>query len=139
MSQNPPDRDRLNGISRNIIGCAYQVSNTLGNGYLEKVYENALAYELRSQGLRVEQQYPLKVRYERVIVGEYVADLVVDESVLVELKAVDGLNDVSPGLMPKLPQDNRATSLSTHQLRPAQSRSSTCCAQFLICPICTRN
>jgi GxxExxY protein len=94
MSQNPPDRDRLNGISRKIIGCAYQVSNTLGNGYLEKVYENALAYELRSQGLRVEQQYPLNVRYERVIVGEYVADLVVDESVLVELKAVDGLNDV---------------------------------------------
>lgn len=93
MAQNSLSRETLNSISRHIIGCAYTVSNTLGDGYLEKVYENALAYELRNRGLRVAQQPRLEVRYANVIVGEYVADLVVEESVLVELKAIKALDD----------------------------------------------
>ena len=55
--------DELNSLTETIIGCAIKVSNTLGTGFLEKVYENALAIELRRAGLKVEQQKPLKVFY----------------------------------------------------------------------------
>ncbi len=77
-----------------IIGCAYAVANTLGNGFLEKVYENALTYELKKRGLRVEQQCPVPVHYDDIIVGEYVADLLVADTVLVELKAVKNIEDI---------------------------------------------
>ena len=66
----------------------------MGAGFLEKVYENALAHELRKLGICVEQQAAIEVRYDNVIVGDYVADLVVERSVLVELKAVKALDDV---------------------------------------------
>ena len=70
------------------------VSNTLGAGFLEKVYENALVHELRKSGLRVEQQRPSVVTYDGVIVGEYAADMVVESSVIVELKAVNMVDQV---------------------------------------------
>lgn len=70
-----------------IIGCAYKVHNTLGPGFLEKVYENALRIELEKAGLRVKQQEPIRVIYDGQIVGEYYADLWVDERIVVELKA----------------------------------------------------
>ncbi len=73
-------------ITEQIIGCAFRVSNRLGVGYLEKVYENALAYELRKAWLDVEQQAPLTVLYDGVVVGEYFVDLLVQKSVVVELK-----------------------------------------------------
>ena len=81
-------------ITRRIIGCAYRVSNTLGSGFLEKVYENALAHELRKTGFGVQQQQAVQVRYDGIIVGDFVADLLVENCVLVELKAVQGLDDV---------------------------------------------
>ncbi|MFH1123647.1 MAG: GxxExxY protein [Pseudomonadota bacterium] len=87
-------RDELNKVSERVIGCAYQVSNTLGNGFLEKVYENALAHDLRKVGLAVEQQSPIQVFYDGVVVGDYVADLLVEKSVLVELKAVKALDQI---------------------------------------------
>ncbi len=68
--------------------------NGLGAGFLEKVYENALAHELRKTGLRVEQQHGITVHYDGVVVGEYAADLLVEDAVLVELKAVKGLDAV---------------------------------------------
>jgi len=74
-------------LTRKIIGCAYQVHNTLGAGFVEKVYENALRIELEQQGLRVRQQEPISVTYRGQVVGEYYADLWVDELVVVELKA----------------------------------------------------
>ena len=80
-------------ISERIIGCAFAVANTLGAGFVEKVYENALAYELRSGGVAVEQQAAVVVRYEGVIVGEYAVDLLVEGAVVVELKAVRGFDD----------------------------------------------
>ena len=88
------DERRLNEISEGVIGCAYNVANALGAGFLEKVYENALVIERRTKGLHGEQQKSIQVRYSGEIVGEYVADLVVEESVLVELKAVKALDDV---------------------------------------------
>ena len=74
-------------LTQKIIGCAYKVHNALGPGFLEKVYENALRLELEKLGLRVKQQEPISVEYEGQVVGEYYADLWVDERVVVELKA----------------------------------------------------
>src|ERR1044072_7616695 len=85
------DRVVLNRLSEKIIGCAFVVSNTLGVGFLEKVYENALAHELRKIGLQVEQQRPVDVDYDGVVVGVYVADLIVEGCVPIELKAAKGL------------------------------------------------
>ena len=78
-------------LTEKIIGCAYKVHNTLGPGFLERVYENALRIELEKLGLRVKQQEPINVIYDGQIVGEYYADLWVNESVIVELKAVQVL------------------------------------------------
>ena len=85
---------RINDLSRLVIGCALAVANTLGAGFLEKVYENALAYELRKHGLAVAQQGGVVVRYDGFIVGEYTTDLLVEDAVLVELKAVKALDTI---------------------------------------------
>jgi GxxExxY protein len=82
------EQDRLNQITEKIIGFAFKVGNTLGSGFLEKVYENALARELRKAGLKTQQQHPIQVIYDSVVVGTFDADLLAEESVLVELKAV---------------------------------------------------
>lgn len=84
----------FNDVTEKIIGSSFTVMNSLGSGFLERVYENALAYELRQAGLAVIQQKPIEVRYRDVLVGEYVADLLVENKVLVELKAAQGLEDV---------------------------------------------
>ena len=84
----------VNRLSERIIGCAFTVANTLGSGFLEKVYENALAHELRKAGLVVAQQRGIIVRYDGVIVGEYAVDLLVEDAVLVELKAIKALDDI---------------------------------------------
>ena len=81
-------------MSEKVIGCAYAVSNTLGTGFLEKVYENALAHELRQAGLQVDQQHEIIVHYDGVVVGEYAADLLVENLILVELKALRSLDNV---------------------------------------------
>jgi GxxExxY protein len=67
-----------NDLSERIIGCAMIVSNALGSGFLEKVYENALAHELRKAGLAVAQQRGIVVRYDGIIVGDYAVDLLVE-------------------------------------------------------------
>jgi len=81
-------------LTSKIIGCAYRVANELGSGFLEKVYENALAHELRKAGIKVEQQHGIVVLYDGVEVGDYVADLLVNNQVLVELKTCKDLDDV---------------------------------------------
>lgn len=77
-----------NLLTHKIIGAAYKVHNQLGAGFLEKVYENALRIELTKLGLQVQQQALIAVYYEGEIVGEYYADLWVEEQIIVELKAV---------------------------------------------------
>ncbi len=86
-------KEELDKWTERIIGCAFEVSNTLGTGFVEKVYENAHAHEMRKSGLRVLQQFPMKVSYDGIVVGEFVADELVEDAVLVELKAVAGLNE----------------------------------------------
>jgi len=88
------DARRLDEITERVIGCAYTVANTFGSGFLEKVYENALAHELRKAGYAVQQQWSIHVHYGEVVVGEYIADILVEESVLLELKAMKGLDDI---------------------------------------------
>ncbi len=89
MNTDRPERD---AISERIIGCAFTVANTLGSGFLEKVYENALALELRAAGLAVEQQRGMSVTYNGALVGEYFVDLLVEDAVLIELKTVRTLD-----------------------------------------------
>lgn len=76
-----------NELTEKIIGAFYRVYNTLGFGYLEKVYENALKIELLKQGLRVETQKSIRVYYSGQVVGEYFADVLVNGKVLVDLKS----------------------------------------------------
>ena len=83
---------RHSDITEKIIKAAYAVHNTLGFGFLEKVYQNALAIEIRKAGMNVQQEHPIVVYYENIIVGEYFADLVVDEKIILELKAVKELS-----------------------------------------------
>ena len=77
----------LSNLTEKIIGAAFQVHNRLGQGFQEKVYENALVEELRTNGLRIEQQKPLTVMYGGKPVGDFIGDLLIEGSVLVELKA----------------------------------------------------
>ena len=80
-------------LTDKIIGAFYKVYNRLGHGFLEKVYENALVMELRKQGLNVRQQSPIHVYYENELIGEYFADLIVDDKVIVELKAAEAIDE----------------------------------------------
>jgi GxxExxY protein len=87
------DESGVNRLSKRIIGCAFEVLNTLGAGFLEKVYENALAHELRKPELIVAQQQGVTVVYDGVVVGEYNVDLLVEETIIVELKAIKALDN----------------------------------------------
>lgn len=79
------------GLTQKIIGCAMTVHNTLGSGFLESVYQNALAYEMRKAGLEVECEKKIQVLYNNVIVGDFSADMLVQNLVLIENKAVQAI------------------------------------------------
>jgi len=81
-------------LTERIIGCAYTVSNGLGVGFLESVYEKALVHGLQKAELKAEQQVPLQVKYDGVVVGEFYPDIVVNSEVIVELKAVRAFEDI---------------------------------------------
>jgi GxxExxY protein len=84
----------INEISQEIIGKSFTVYNTLGSGFMEKVYENALVYELRKDGLFIEQQRPIEVYYEGQVVGSYFSDILVEGRVLVEVKAIKEVDKI---------------------------------------------
>lgn len=84
----------INDITYAINGAVFEVNRVLGPGFLEKVYENAVLIELRSRGLKAETQVPIKVLYKEDVVGEYVADILVEERVIVELKTVERLEKI---------------------------------------------
>lgn len=86
-------------ITRPIIGCAMRVINTLGHGLHEKPYENALCVELKSQGIAYEQQPRFPIYYRTVQVGEYVPDLIVERSVVVDTKTIETIGDLEVGRM----------------------------------------
>lgn len=78
-------------LTRRIIGCAMKVHRGLGPGFLESVYHQALIHELSKEGLHFVSERPVPVRYDGVLVGDFVADLVVEDFVIVEIKAVSDL------------------------------------------------
>lgn len=88
------EQDKMSQLTEKVIRCAFTASNTLGCGFLEKVYENALAHEFRKAGLKVDQQHAITVYYDEEVVGEYAADLLVEGVLLLELKAVRELDDI---------------------------------------------
>ncbi len=75
-------------LTEKIIGCAYRVYNKMGFGFLESVYEKCLMIELKKAGLHAESQVPINVEYEGEVVGEFVADILVEDAVILELKSV---------------------------------------------------
>ena len=81
-------------LTERIIGVFYRVYNELGYGFLEKVYERALAFEFREAGLSFERQVPIKVLYKGEDMGDYVADFIVEGKVIVEVKAMIGLTGI---------------------------------------------
>ena len=88
------DKAYYDSLTKQIIGCAYAVGNKLGHGFLEKVYENAMAIELAAGGLKAETQKPVKVYYEGQIVGDYYADILVEDEIILELKVVKALEGI---------------------------------------------
>ena len=78
-------------MTHKVIGCAYQVYNSLGFGFLESVYRRAMVIEIEISGMQVKQESPLKVHYRDQIVGDFFADLVVENELIVELKSVERL------------------------------------------------
>jgi GxxExxY protein len=75
-------------VTETIIGCAYRVYNKMGFGFVESVYEKCLLIELRNAGLNTESQKPITVYYESEIVGEFLADIIVNDAIILELKSV---------------------------------------------------
>ena len=79
-------------LTAKIIACAYKVHNTLGFGFLEAVYQNALLIELMKAGLQAEKEKKIKVYYQNQLVGDYAADIIVEDTVILELKSVKDLH-----------------------------------------------
>ena len=88
------DDTYFKSLTEQIIGCAYTVGNNLGCGFLEKVYEKALAIELIDSGLSIKTQGPIKVHYSGNVVGEYFADIIVENEIILELKAVMKIENI---------------------------------------------
>ena len=84
----------INEITYTINGAIFEVNNVLGPGFLEKIYENALLVELRNRGLKAESQFAITVNYKNKVVGEYYADLLVEDQVIVELKTVERIEKI---------------------------------------------
>jgi len=78
----------IHALTERVIGCAYNMHNDLGAGFLEKVYENAMCLELDRSGISVRQQAPIPVKYRGQVVGDFAADLLIEDRLVVELKAV---------------------------------------------------
>lgn len=87
------DTDNLNAVTEKIIGCVFAVHNVLGNGFLEKVYERALCIELEKAGLSVESQQAINVFYDKQLVGEFFADILVEGKIILELKSTKSLTE----------------------------------------------
>ena len=84
----------INELTYQIRGAVFEVNRILGTGFLEKVYQKALLIEFRKRGLKAESEVPIQVRYKGELVGDYFADIVVEEQVIIELKTVENLQNI---------------------------------------------
>ena len=100
MKQNyiPPVKSNVNiyekELSDKIIGCAFEVYNQLGNGFLEKVYEKSLMYEFSLNGIKAETQVPIQILYKNKNVGDYFADIIVENKIILELKHTSNIENI---------------------------------------------
>ena len=78
-------------LTKTIIGCAYKVYNKMGFGFLENVYEKCLLIELQKENLKAESQKAITVKYDNQVVGDYIADIIVEDKVIIELKAAESI------------------------------------------------
>jgi GxxExxY protein len=81
-------------LTEKIIGCAFHVYNHMGFGLLESVYEKCMMIELERNGLHAAAQQPIRAHYEGIVVGDFIADIVVEDTVIVELKSIKRLNQI---------------------------------------------
>ena len=95
-------------LTSKIIDCAYSVHNALGYGFLESVYQNALLIELENSGLQAESEKKIKVHYQDKVVGDFIADIIVNDKVIIELKSV---KDISPAHEAQLTNYLKATGI----------------------------
>jgi GxxExxY protein len=84
----------LNELTYRINAAVFEVQKILGGGFLEKVYENALLVELRKQGLSAENQVPLRVHYKDNLVGDFIVDILVEDHIILELKALESIQKI---------------------------------------------
>ena len=111
-TQMETSEDRVNLLSKRIIGCALTVLHALGTGFLEKVYENALLHKICKAGIAVSQQHRMIIRYDGIVVEDYAVDLLVERIVLVELKVAKATDEIHCAYLNYL----RATGLHLCQL-----------------------
>lgn len=105
-------------LTEAIINAFFHVYKTLGYGFLEKVYRNALVIELQKRNHVVKQSVEIKIRYDGIVVGEYFADLIVDDCVIVELKAVEAIARSTRSSIIELSQSHQLGGWSNIELRP---------------------
>ncbi|MEA3295269.1 MAG: GxxExxY protein [Euryarchaeota archaeon] len=86
--------DEINVLSNQVIGAAFEISNVLGAGFLEKVYENALNIELNNREIKTQHQAPLKVYHKGELVGDYFADILVENKLIIEIKTVKEFDSI---------------------------------------------
>jgi hypothetical protein len=126
-----PQRESLNTLFEEVVGAAYEVSNTLGAGFLEKVYERALAKELSLRGIPVRPQVPYKILYKGHVISEYIADLVVDESLLNRSEVRQHSSKRTPSPDPKLSKSLQPPTSPANQLPTPESGMATSSPQLL--------
>jgi GxxExxY protein len=118
----------LNDSTYQINGATYEVNRELGSGFLEKAYENALMLELKERGLRAENQVPIRVKYKGREVGEYLADIVVEDKVLIELKTVDSIQKLHEAqLLRYLKATGYKVGLLETSNKPKHKLNGSCC------------
>ena len=109
-------------ITEQIVGAAFEVHSVLGYGFLEKVYQRAMQVELVSRKLKAETESEIQVRYKRVVVGDYQADLLVEDKVIVEAQGRQGVSACGRSPTAERAQGDRHQGWPAHQLRPHQGR-----------------
>ena len=126
------ERARLEALVEKVIGAAYEVSNVLGAGFLEKIYERALIEELTLRGVRARPQATFPVAYKGKHIGTYAADLVVDDCLAGGSQMRRAIFQRASGTMHQLLEGFRTPTGSTHQLSSSQSGMASHCPQTLI-------
>ena len=126
------NKQELDALARGVIGAVYEVANTLGCGFLEKVYERALLKELTLRGLRCQSQASIPVFYKGAAVGDYSPDLLVEEKLIVELKCVEHFADEHVCSMYQLPSSFGPSSSAPDQFPTPKGRMEENCSRHLI-------